>query len=119
MFKGWRTIGANLTAGLAFFHTWDQLTQWVSPQMIAEGVVFVNLLLRLITTTPVGGAKVKKLILAFLMCLLPLSAMPTQALEFDGVFVDGKIISGLNWESAGQLEFGLNTRFKPEETQRT
>jgi len=53
--KGWRTMAINVASGLAFFLTWDQLTAWVSPKVLAEGIVLLNLFLRWITTSPVGS----------------------------------------------------------------
>ena len=53
--KGWRTISANVLGGLLILLGWDFLTQFVSPKIIAEAIVVINLILRGLTTTPVGN----------------------------------------------------------------
>ena len=53
--KGWRTIAMNVISGLVVMLGWDQLTQWVDPQVIAGILVMLNLILRWLTTTPVGN----------------------------------------------------------------
>ena len=53
--KGWRTIAANVLGGLLILLGWDFLTQFVDPKIIAEAIVVINLILRWLTTTPVGN----------------------------------------------------------------
>jgi hypothetical protein len=55
--KGYRTIivmGASL---LGYLLAWPELTQYVSPKVIASITAVVAIVLRIVTTTPVGGAK--------------------------------------------------------------
>lgn len=52
--KGFRTMGVNLILGLTYMLAWPTLTTWVDPWYIGEATVFLNLLLRWITTGPVG-----------------------------------------------------------------
>lgn len=52
--KGWKTIAFNVVTGLIFLLGWQPLTQWVDPQYIALAMGGLNLILRFVTTTPVG-----------------------------------------------------------------
>jgi hypothetical protein len=52
--KGWRTIGVNVLMGLSFLLGWEQLTEWIKPEIIATILAIVNIALRYITTTPIG-----------------------------------------------------------------
>ena len=52
--KGWKTIAFNGGALAVYILGWDQLTQWLSPEMIANLTVLINAGLRFVTTTPVG-----------------------------------------------------------------
>ena len=53
--KGWRTIAFNVLTGLTVFLGWDFIAQLVDPKIIAEAIVVINLILRWLTTTPVGN----------------------------------------------------------------
>lgn len=52
--KGYKTILVNVLSFSAVVLGWDGLTQWLTPQQIAEALAFVNMWLRMVTTTPVG-----------------------------------------------------------------
>lgn len=51
--KGWRTVAFNVLSFLLVVLGWDQLTQWVSGEVIAEAVALVNFLLRFVTDTTI------------------------------------------------------------------
>ena len=53
--KGWRTITLFGLQGLAYLFAWGPLTQVVDPQWIATGAAARAIVMRLITTTRVGG----------------------------------------------------------------
>ena len=53
--KGWRTIVVNVLTGLTLLLGWDFIAQLVDPKIIAEAIVVINLILRWLTTTPVGN----------------------------------------------------------------
>ena len=53
--KGWRTIIVNVLTGLTLLLGWDFFATIVDPKIIAEAIVVINLILRWITTTPVGN----------------------------------------------------------------
>jgi len=53
--KGYRTMivmGASL---LAYLLAWPELTQYVSPKVLASATAVVGIVLRIVTTTPLGG----------------------------------------------------------------
>lgn len=52
--KGWRTIALFGLQGLLYLAAWEPLTAIVNPQWIATGSALLAILLRIITTTPVG-----------------------------------------------------------------
>lgn len=53
-FKGWRTIAANVITFLVTLAGWEELSKFVDPQHIVQAQAVLNILLRLLTTTPVG-----------------------------------------------------------------
>jgi len=55
--KGWRTIAFNVGSALIFLLGWEPLTQWLEPKTIVLLVGGMNLLLRFVTTGPVGEKK--------------------------------------------------------------
>ena len=57
MGKGWRTIVLNGLTFLAAFLTWDDLSKFLDPQVIVMGQAAINVGMRFLTTTAVGGAK--------------------------------------------------------------
>lgn len=64
--KGYRTLIVNALSLLIIILGWDQLTQYVSPEVIAAGLAIANALLRLITSTPVGQGVAKVGLVALL-----------------------------------------------------
>lgn len=55
--KGWKTLAANGIMFLVYSLQWDMLTQYVSPEMIANLTIALNAALRFVTTGPVGFKK--------------------------------------------------------------
>jgi len=53
--KGWRTLAANAITFLTALFAWDDLATFVDPQVIIMGQAALNIALRFITTSPVGG----------------------------------------------------------------
>ena len=55
--KGWKTLAANGIMFLVYALQWDQLTAYVSPEMLANMTIALNAGLRFVTTGPVGFKK--------------------------------------------------------------
>ena len=53
-FKGLKTILVNAALFASYVLGWDQITQYVSAEKVAEATVFVNMILRVFTNSPVG-----------------------------------------------------------------
>ncbi len=54
LLKGYRTMIVFGLQGIVYFFTWDKLGTIIDPFYIVEGNVVAALLLRWLTTTPVG-----------------------------------------------------------------
>ena len=52
--KGWKSIAFFAVTGLAYLIAWPGLTNLLDPKWIAVGSSVIGILLRLVTTTPVG-----------------------------------------------------------------
>ncbi len=55
--KGWRTIVVNVLLGILYLAAWQPITQWVDPQYLVLATGAINMILRFITTSPVGKAE--------------------------------------------------------------
>jgi len=54
--KGWRTIAINVLSLAGLLFASDPIYQFISPEHAAEVLAVANVLLRCISTTPVGSA---------------------------------------------------------------
>lgn len=53
--KGWRTVVTNALIAIVTIGAWPQVSAFIDPQLIVLIVSLANFLLRLITSTSVGG----------------------------------------------------------------
>lgn len=65
--KGYRTLAVNALSLVIILCGWDQITQYVSPEILAAILAIANALLRLITSTPVGQGVAKVVVLLLLV----------------------------------------------------
>ena len=111
--KGWRTILFNVLSGLLFFLAWEPLTQWVEPQFIALAVGGINLVLRFVTTGPVGEKR-PDWVRALLVCLLPTALLMSacahtalgkavQAASIEKQAVEAVMVALIQAERAGAV----------------
>ena len=52
--KGWRTIVIFALSGIVYLLGWDKITQVVPAEWVAVATAGAGILLRMITSTPVG-----------------------------------------------------------------
>ena len=56
--KGWRTLAINVLSLAGVVFASDEIFRWVSPERAIEILGVVNILMRFVSTTPVGGQPV-------------------------------------------------------------
>lgn len=76
--KGYRTLAVNALSLVIILCGWDQITQYVSPEILAAILAIANALLRLITSTPVGQGVAKVVLVALLVAPLAGCALGDQ-----------------------------------------
>jgi len=52
--KGWRTIAAFAASAIVYLLGWEQLKEILDPKWIAIGGTVMGVVMRLVTTGPVG-----------------------------------------------------------------
>jgi hypothetical protein len=55
--KGWKTVLVVVLQAAVYLFGWEQLTEYLDPQYIALISAILMLVLRMVTTTPVGLKK--------------------------------------------------------------